>query len=781
MSTYESAYKSLLQGVSQQLPQERLPGQLTAQVNMMSDPVTNLRRRPGLVARAGIPWTCNAEQLVTWFTDISGFRVHVMMNVQNGHVRVYDESFAQLADLDLGAYGIGNARKMRATSVGSEFFICNTDVVPVLTYGTAAFPENRAAFFYILAGAFSRNYTVTVRRTGAADIVASYSTPSGAGAGDAAVSTPEYIAGQLVAQITAGLVATSGHINQDGPYVFLYDTVVEIYALSGVSTQFLIASQSGYVRQAGDLPSRLPPEADGFIMRVGSGDAAQYYRYSAASTEWLESGAAGSPDSITNMPVSIFWDTTWQLNSAAYEGRLAGDDQTNPRHEFMQFGITGMSTYQGRLVLMSGPMVSLSASGRPRRFFRSTVTSVLSGDPIEIGSSTNTSAAYEWAIPFQKDLILFSRAYQALIPSGNQAITPATATVVPTSGHEVDITCGPVNVGRTIMYCTPKSESFFGVLEMIPSQYSDSQYLSQDSTPHLPKFMPGRCRFAVSSSVASMALFAPSGDLHTLIVHEYHWDGDTKVQQSWHQWTFAHAVASAHFASDKIVIVLANEGLIGQCMICTIDPRAGSVSSAGARKSYVDLQTFDPIAYTAHSIPLNAQLLTFDPTFADHVIAVVATGDEAGELIGTTVASGGAALETVLSYPSGNALVGIPFVSSVIPSPPKVTDYQGGVIHTGQATLLRYLVGTKDSAEFTVDVSDRSTTEGDLPIPTLHWDSSELDVGRGTTAGNSISIVPCRTDMRTTAMELSTSGPGEMNIVSLEYVGRYQPKIARKP
>lgn len=42
MSTYEAAYKSLLQGVSQQLPEERLPGQLTAQVNMVSDPVTNL-------------------------------------------------------------------------------------------------------------------------------------------------------------------------------------------------------------------------------------------------------------------------------------------------------------------------------------------------------------------------------------------------------------------------------------------------------------------------------------------------------------------------------------------------------------------------------------------------------------------------------------------------------------------------------------------------------------------------------------------------------------------
>ena len=44
---YEDTYPSLIQGVSQQTPQERLDGQLGAQVNMLSDPVNGLRRRSG--------------------------------------------------------------------------------------------------------------------------------------------------------------------------------------------------------------------------------------------------------------------------------------------------------------------------------------------------------------------------------------------------------------------------------------------------------------------------------------------------------------------------------------------------------------------------------------------------------------------------------------------------------------------------------------------------------------------------------------------------------------
>ena len=39
---------SLLQGVSQQIPRERLPGQVGAQLNMVSDLVTGIRRRPGI-------------------------------------------------------------------------------------------------------------------------------------------------------------------------------------------------------------------------------------------------------------------------------------------------------------------------------------------------------------------------------------------------------------------------------------------------------------------------------------------------------------------------------------------------------------------------------------------------------------------------------------------------------------------------------------------------------------------------------------------------------------
>lgn len=778
MSTYEAAYKSLLQGVSQQLAQERLPGQLSAQVNMLSDPVTNLRRRHGAVMRASWAWPgADYLHLLTWFVDVAGSRIHVYLNTLSGQIQVLDENYTVVATLAGGAYlTSSDARNIRASSVGNEFFLCNVSVKPTVVYGNTAMDPSKAGFFYIAAGAFSKEYNITATWN-SGSVTASYTTPSGAGAGDAALATPEYIAGQLQSQLTAG-AGGNYTVYITGPYVFIQLTAgrTSLAVNTTNGTQYTIASKNGYVTQAGNLPARLPTQANGFICRVGSGSSPQYFQYNSATTEWVECASWDSATSITNVPISLYWNgSAWALNTDPFEGSTAGDANSNPLHEFMTFGITGMSTYQGRLVLMSGPLVSLSSSNKPRRFFRSTVTSVLSSDPVEIGSGLTSAAAYEWAVPFQKDLILFSRSYQALIPSANTALTPSNAVVVPTSTHETDVTCSPISVGRTLMYCNPRSEDFFGVLEMIPSSYTDSQYVSQDSTPHLPKYMPGRCRFAVSSGVASIALFSPTNDDQSLIVHEYHWDGDTKVQQAWHQWLYEYPVASAYFASDVIVIVFVQNG---QVVLGTIDPRAGAVAQNGQRRPYLDLNVSATI--TDHDIPIPSWMLAFDPDIAEKLVAVVASGPTAGEWVGTSVSDDGLSLTTVLSYPSGTVKLGIPYYSGAIPSPPLITDYNQEVIHTGKATLLRYTIGTANSSEFDVRVDDAYSRGDPNVVPTLSWSSPELQLGQALFSAHATSVVPCRTDLRTTQMEVWTEGTGELNITSLEYVAKFNPKIKRR-
>ena len=770
MSTYESSYKSLLQGVSQQIPRERLPGQLTAQLNMLADPVTNLRRRPGAQYLKHRAWTdADASHILGWFTDVSGERMHVILNTVSGEILLLDGNLNELAMLNAGTYlQTTNPRSIRAATVGNECFLCNTEKLPALVHGGTTASDG--GFAYVVAGAFSKGYDLTVTWSGGT-YSASYTTPSGAAGGDAALATPEYIATQLYNQLVAAGLTT---VYRVGPYLYMTKTG-GVQVNTTVSTNYIIPSKNRIVSTAGNLPARLPVEANGFVCRVGTVELPQYFRYNSADVSWLEVGAVGSPTGISNMPISVYYNgSEWALNTSNYEGRYAGDDETNKPHEFCTQGITGMATYQGRLVLMSGPMVSLSASGKPRRFFRSTVTSVVASDPIEIGSGMNSSAAYEHAIPFQKDLILLSSAYQAVIPSNNTAITPSNATVVPTSSHEVDVTSAPIALGRTLMYASPRSEDFFGVREVVPSPYTDSQYVSNDATPHLPKYMGGRCRFSVSSSVANMALFAPSGDLRSLIVHEYMWDGDRKVQQAWHTWTFPYDVATAYFAYDKVIVVFAQNDTL---VMTRIDPRIGVLTFDSERRPFLDLWSSQTV--TDYVVGVPAWMLAFDPAVAAKLQLTASTGNLAGDRVGATVE--GDNLRVVRSFRDGSVAMGVPYRSSFAPSPPVVRDFNEVAVSTNKATLLRYILGTKNSQEFKVRVQDRnSTDDGITSVGTLLWSSLELELGRSLYSTDAASIIPCRTNINTTVVDVYTEGTGELNAVSLEYVLKTNQKIKRR-
>jgi hypothetical protein len=780
MATYEDSYKSQLQGVSQQIPRERLPGQVTSQDNMLSDTVTNLRRRLG----AAFAYTLNIpnatdSSVIAWDTDLAGAQVQIILNTADGVIRILDSAYAVLATLPATPYLVtSDTNKIQVASVGDEFFLANTGQQPVLGASSTVVSPNVRGFAYVKTGSFSKSYDVKVQ-TAMGSGTYSFTTPNGATIGDAALSSPEAIAGSLLALINAATGTHGVTCTRDG--AFMYFTTQGVSTNLAVNTSsgssYMVASGQCYLRQDVDLPTRLPAGADGLICATGDVKQPRYYQYNNAQIAWLECGNYTSALTLTNVPVSITNTAgVWGMLSLAFEGRLAGDDTSNPNPDFITRGITGMGSYQGRLVLLAGSMVNMSGSAKPRRFYRSTVTALLPNDCINIGSSAASSAAYQYCVPFQKDLLLFSAKYQALVPGSNVAITPQTASVVPTSAYESDMTSKPVSVGRTMMYAVPRSKDFFGLMELVPSNTLDAQYNSIDSTAHLPKYMGGRMRFSVSSSVANMVLFASTGDRYALIVHEYTWQGEQKIQQAWHRWTFKYPVASAYFSGQVVHVLFVKNGTL---VACTIDPRSGATTTNSQRKPYLDFSTF--VTVTAGVVTPPAWLVAFDPAALDSVKLSVAEGLMAGSPVGAT--RNGAVLNTVRSFPDGSVAIGFPFTSSVSPTPPLQKDSQGVVISSNKLTILRYMVGTNNSAQYDVTIRDRYNVEEPDSVynqSTLFFSSTELEPGVALVGSDSTAIVPARTNSASTSLIISSSGTGELNVVGLEYVAHYAQKIKRK-
>lgn len=780
MAGFESSFKSLLQGVSQQVPRERLPGQVSAQNNMLSDAVSNLRRRPGAeIVRSMVTPTAVSGKVMGWDTDIGGVKLKVLLDITTGTLSMLNEAYGDLQTLTSPYLIAADRKKIQATTVGEKMVLTNLGVKPTLgpTIASGLAPSRRG-WFYIKAGAFSKAYTVTVVVNGA-PTTRTYTTPNGATVGDAGLSTPEYIASQLDAALNAAGIAST----YNGAFVHVVPAGATTVTLSTDSySAFIVTSGNAFLQSIEDLPARLPTAGAGFIMATTSARSPVYYRYDLARSAWLESGAFGSPGSLLNMPVVVQRNaasTAWEFDPTPYEGMFAGDASSNGLPTFLSRGITGTGSFQGRLVLLAGPTANLSGSGKLHRWFRTTITELIDSDPIQVGATANSSAAYVWAVPFQKDLILFSEKYQALIPSGNTALTPRNATVVITSSFEADMSSAPVGMGRTLAYPVPRSMGFFGVLEMTPSQYTDSQYTSNDVTAHIPKYMPGRCPWSVASSVANIVIFGSTGDPYSCTVHEYLWSGADKVQQAWHKWTFPYPISDAFFSGANITFVFVQNGVT---VLATLDPRAGALTSGLDTRPFLDLSYMGNVVNGVFT--LDPTLRQFDPTLAGRTKLSNRNGELAGEWVGTTfVAATDATLTTEGdSFQSGPVFAGVPYRSSVSPTTPDVKDSNGVVISSNKLTILRYMIGTTMSGEYTVLVTDSALQEqmdGEL-APTLYWDSPELMLGRSRLSPSSVATVPCRTNAATTSLLISTEGLQELNVISLEYVCKYNQKIRRR-
>lgn len=783
MAAYEDSYKSQLQGVSQQVERERLEGQLTEQVNMLSDPVTNLRRRTGaghqFALTVGYHYQPNA--FLAWDTVVGSVQCQVIVDCHQGLVYVYDMAGALVYTSAVLPYLQTTANPLDLTqsdssciysaTVNGELFLANTKKKPARGVAST-YPSNTRGFVYVVSGVFNKKYSVTVTH-GTGTFEASYTTPNGTAAGDAAVSTPEYIASQLQILIAAGGGVTSV---ASGASVAVTATSGSLTLKSGTGLSFVVASNNQHIRNEEDLPPNPPGILDGFVMTVGDSTTKRYYTYHVNTNEWLESGDQSSPLTMTNAPLSLKNVAgVWSIDSSTFEGRLAGDDASNPDPAFMEFGITGMSSYQGRLVLLAGNTVCMSASAEPRRFYRSTVTSLLDSDCIGIASTATTAATYRHAVQFNKDLLLFSERNQAMVLGTAEALTPRTAAILPISEYACDVRARPVQVGQGMFYASPRSTLNFGMQEMLHNGGTDSltQYTSTDVTRHLPTYLLGRCRFAVTSSVSNIAVFGSTTDFKVLYVHEYIWQGDQKVQQAWHRWEFEHEISTAYFSGSGVVVLFRASN---QLVACKIEPQ---YARKGATYTAPLLDMFAKVTVTDHHFTLPTWLADLAPSdlARQKMRLSVASGDMAGTAVGVEYEAG--VFTTANSFPEGDVYVGFPYLSTFEPSPPFRKDYKGVRVTTNKMTILRFIASTLKSGEFEVALSDvvpDGTEDEESPV---FYNSPELSLDAPVEGGDSAVVIPARTRAESTSLVFSTNGVSELNLVGLEFVAQYHEKIKR--
>lgn len=770
----DGALKSIIQGVSQQVPRERLDGQVSLQTNMLSDVVRGMRRRPGMRVRtlSGVDfpggWATN--QLFACSVDVGDEAVHVLVNTATGTLLVMSEAFSTLYSAGHSYLAGVDASVIQVATLRGALYICNTSKQPTkVVDNTGRQNPELTGFFYVPAGQFSKVYNVTVTVAGVT-YTGTYTAPTGSAPGDAALTTPEYIATQLTTSLStsAGAALT---VAREGSYVFVASTgstpALSVTSDSGGS--YLVTSNASRVAQVAELPKKLAAQADGMLMSVGSNPkTAVWYRYDrAVSNSWLEAGAYNSTTGMTNMPMRMLLDGSYLVENPIYEGRLAGNDDSNEDPPFFANPVTGFGVFQGRLVMLVGADVCMSAAGKPLRWYRSTVTELLISDPIYIFSGAATSTNFTHCVQFNKDLLLFSRSCQAVIPSGNAVISPTTAQIVITSSYSSTGVVTPIVAGRSLLYFAPRSESFASVLEMVPSNTTDSQYTTNDISAHIPRYIPGVVRQATASTTSNSLVVVATGDPRSLFVQEYLWSSDEKVQAAWHQWTAPTDIACTWFVRDTVFVGLVVSGLL---YVVSIEPQAGDTIE-GHRRPFSDMYRSVSVAARTLSVPF---VLREAVTNGAELLLTYGSGSLAGEWVGIeSVNTTTWIATTVRNIPDGEYMIGVRYRSAISPTPPLMRDRNGVVIGTGTASLIRWELSMQNVGSFEALIQRNSEILEDGTYNGLTYSSEDLLPNSALRAQVARVVIPVRAIAQDTISTFSTDGEHDLGLLTCEFVMQF--------
>lgn len=794
----ELAYPSLLYGVSQQTPRERQNGQLTEQVNMLSDPVTGLRRRPGLIKAFELESNGDIDWTKVWsqYMEVGSLQINLIIFTNSGKWLALDKQMKTLISSGQTEYfKASKASSIRATSNTNLGWVLNVEQKPKPITGGADYLDETQGYLTIKTGAFLKEYAFRIEgryngSTFSHDI--SYTTPSGSASGDAAKSTPEGVAKELYSKIYgisklqptqegSNIFVRLGSQKKDGDWLGITNKSGSTYANSSTRAK---------VKNVSELPASLPSVADNWIIKVGTSTAAmQYYEWDHSTLSWNECSKRSSVQRIQNMPVQITPTDEGGITIKAvdFEGRGSGDEENNPTPAYVYDGITGIGTFMGRLVLMSGSRVCLSASRYPTRTMRSTVTEVLDDDPFEVASGSISSASFEHSVQFNKDLILFASTHQAVIPTGNVAITPTNAMLVITSEETIDTQARPSVVGQTLMYASKPSGEYFGVGELTPSAYTSSVYTPQSLTDHVPKLMQGACRHIVCASASNVVYFTGDKDPYTVYVCEYFWNNQERTLISFHEWKMPGKVCAMHYNGEKVCVVIDTDEDGNHCLICTIDTKTAQYLTQESL-TFLDCYQDVPVnvSKTSQMTTKTIELPTHLRGEKNHAKLVLASLTEGliGEPIGITSINGNT-ITIDSSYKTDKIRVGWSYESAVTPSSPVVftTNYSGTrrMVSDTKDTLQSALITVQKSGNFDISISDVNTTEAEKYNRTgLTWSARELDLGKNRISKIGDILVPCRLNAHTAEIRLSTSGTKEMNILSLVYNVRLHQNRNRK-
>lgn len=559
---------NLTGGVSQQPAAIRRENQFESQTNAYATLVDGLSpRRPTYHIAKMIQDVIGPETFLH-FINRDPTEQYVVIIQPSGEIRAWDllngEEVAVTVTGSAGDYVDVESPKdaLKVITVADYSFVLNT-TIEVANDGTTTPARTPEALVYVKQGNYGKGYHIYINGV----VQASYTTPDGGTAAHSLNIDTAYIAEQLRGQLVTNLGGTWTVARYNGT----------IY-ISHPTTDFTVSTNDGYSGLAmiplkGTTPrfTDLPQDAvDGFVIAI-SGDTGlsgdQYYlEFEAPSGSWhgiwkecADKGILKALDPAT-MPHTLVReaDGTFTFGPAEWGDREVGDLITNAWPSFHGKTITDAFFARNRLGFISGENAIMSRSGKFFEFFRKTTTLLVDDDPIDTASTSQRVANMAWAVPFNKDVILFADQGQYELGASG-LLTAKTAAILPTSEYESSRYVRPATTGTSVFFAM-KQDGYEQVREYWNDGQSASKVDAYNTTEHVPRYIPDGIFKLTASRSENVVAALTSADPTAIYVYNYLGDPSNRVQSAWTRWEMGGDVRGVEFMKANLYVVIERDG-----------------------------------------------------------------------------------------------------------------------------------------------------------------------------------------------------------------------------
>lgn len=696
---------NLISGVSQQPPTMRLPSQAEEQVNCLQSVVDGLCKRPPSieVARLAV-----ADGVSTAATDAEKVAVHLvnrdateryalmglpdgmLVGLANQRIRAW-----RLSDglpLTVNFDGAANSylqcpdpsRDLRFLTLADHTFVVNRTRTVTLS-STVQETRRPEALVTVVAGNYGSTYAVTVGN----------STFTHATSNTAVQDLDtRNIAAALHAQMNAVLPASGFTVSVNKSTIWIRRTSDQ--ADFGI-TYFDSQSQTSMSLVKGEVASfdLLPTVApNGFVAKIAgdpeSSDDEYWVRfratdgYSGTISEgvWEETLAPGVVRSLdaSTMPHLIVREgttstPTFRVKPAVWADRAVGDAETAPAPSIVGRRIADVFFFRNRLGFLAGDRVVMSEASSYFNLWRTTVSTVVDSDPIDVAVAHSRVTDLQAAVPFNDRLLLFSPLTQFVLTATTQVLGPASTAVTQVTEFDGDLAARPIATGRSILFAQDRG-SFAGLREFFPAATESESYDSLDVTANVSRYIRGSIIDIDANSTVGMAAVRTDDPSATLWIWKWFDAGNERAQSAWSKWTFTGAervLGAGWIDQDLHVVVL-------RPFQTWTNPPTTSKQIVLERIRVQDGQEDGSLGHLVHLDRRTTPSLTFDAATNRTTAQIPANMDPS-----TLVVTDGRSV--------------IPFVHDPIPTNPFVTRVQlagnwtGSVLHAGQTYVMRHEFG----------------------------------------------------------------------------------------